>query len=168
MQNKKHDHFDTPAYAVRPLLKYIKKEWVIWEPTDTTGKSEIARVLRENGNIVISTSKETFDFLTDVPNFEYDCIITNPPYTLKDQFIKQCFETNKPWAMLLPLTALEGVKRGELYSYWGLELLVLDRRVEFTGGSVWFNTSWFCRGILPYNLHFAALKKERKHEAYIF
>ena len=161
-QNKKHDHFDTPAYAVYPLLKFIKPEWAIWEPTDTTGKSEIARVLREHGNKVISTSQGDFDFLTGEPDFYYDCIITNPPYTLKNEFIKKCYESGSRWAMLMPLTALEGVERGKWYREQGLELLVLDRRVEFTGGSVWFNTSWFCSGILPRGLMFAALEKDSK------
>jgi len=159
-QNKKHDHFNTPAYAVRPLLKYINPSWVIWEPTDTTGKSEIARVLREHGNKVISTSQETFDFLKDKPDFEFDCIVTNPPYTLKDEFIQQCYLNSKRWAMLMPLTALEGVKRGDMYGSCGIQLLVLDKRVEFTGGSCWFNTSWFCRRILPRDLMFTKLEKE--------
>jgi hypothetical protein len=61
-KNKKFDHFDTPAYAVRPLLPYIPKSWVIWEPTDTTGKSQIARVFRDNGNVVMSTGFSKLDF----------------------------------------------------------------------------------------------------------
>jgi hypothetical protein len=161
-KNEKHDHFDTPAYAVYPLLEYIGRDWVIWEPTDTTGNSEIARVLRDRGNKVISTSQKTFDFLADTPDFQFDCIITNPPYTLKNAFIKKCYDRGSRWAMLMPLTALEGVERGGVYRHFGLELLVLDRRVEFTGGSVWFNTSWFCSGILPENLMFAAIDKGRK------
>jgi hypothetical protein len=159
VKNKKHDHFDTPAYAVYPLLEYIPPEWVIWEPTDTTGNSEITRALRDHGNKVISTSQETLDFLTGVPDFEFDCIITNPPYTLKNQFIKKCYERGSKWAMLMPLTALEGVERGQVFRHFGLELLVLDRRVEFTGGACWFNTSWFCSGILPQNLMFSTFVK---------
>jgi hypothetical protein len=161
-RNEKHDHFDTPAYAVDPLLEYIDRDWVIWEPTDTNGNSEIARVLRGRGNRVISTSKEEFNFLTDEPYFYFDCIITNPPYTLKTEFIKRCYERGKKWAMLMPLTALEGVERGPEYRHFGLELLVLDRRVEFTSGKVWFNTSWFCYGVLPEKLMFAALAKDKR------
>jgi hypothetical protein len=44
-------------------------------------------------------------------------------------------------------------------------VLVLDRRVEFTRGAVWFNTSWFCYGILPQQLIFAELEKEKEEEA---
>jgi hypothetical protein len=164
VKNEKHDHFDTPAYAVYPLLEYIPPEWVIWEPTDTTGNSEITRALRDHGNKVISTSQETLDFLTGTPDFEFDCIITNPPYTLKDEFIENCIKMRKPWAMLMPLTALEGIKRGKMFNNLGqfFGILVLDRRVEFTGGSCWFNTSWFCHRILPSSqIVFAELKKEK-------
>jgi hypothetical protein len=158
-KNEKHDHFDTPAYAVRPLLQFIKPEWTIWEPTDTTGNSQIAQVLREHGNKVISTSQNQIDFLTDEPEFEFDCIVTNPPYTLKDEFIKRCYRHSKRWAMLMPLTALEGIGRGQWYRDHGVQLLVFDRRVEFTGGACWFNTSWFCFHVLPENLMFAELGK---------
>jgi len=167
MQNKKHDHFDTPAYAVKPLLPYVKPGWTVWEPTDTTGKSQITKALRKHGCKVVSTSKRKFDFLKDMPDFHFDCIITNPPYSIKDYFIRRCIQlANAPrkirrWALLMPLTALEGVVRGRLYRELeeDFKLLVLDRRVEFMNGSVWFNTSWFCYGILPQQLMFAQLEK---------
>ncbi len=166
IKNEKRDHFDTPAYAVKPLLPYINPEWIIWEPTDTTGKSQIAKILRKHGCKVISTAQKDFDFLKDAPDFYFDCIVTNPPYSLKDEFIFRCNELcmrlRQSWALLMPLTALEGVTRGEIFRDMGIDfrLLVLDRRVEYTGGSVWFNTSWFCAGILPKQLLFAELKKE--------
>ena len=106
-----NDEFYTPDYAVLPLLKYLPNNLVIWECTDF-GESEISRILRENGYKVISTHKKDFDFLTDTPEFDFDMIITNPPYSLKDQFIERCYQYNKPFALLLPITALEGVRRG--------------------------------------------------------
>ena len=159
MQNKKHDHFDTPAYAVKPLLPYINPKWTVWEPTDTTGKSQIAKVLRKHGCKVVSTSKKKLDFLKDLPDFDFDCIVTNPPYSLKEAFIRRCYDLGKRWAMLLPITALEGKQRGRWFRDHGIELLALDRRVEFMSGSVWFNTSWFCYKILPQQLMFAQLEK---------
>jgi len=162
IKTKKHDHFDTPDYAVKPLLPYINPNWTVWEPTDTTGKSRITKVLREHGCKVRSTSKTKFNFLTDHPDFGYDFIITNPPYSLKDEFIERCMSHGCAWALLMPLTALEGVRRHEMFKKLEDEfgVLVFDRRVEYTGGSVWFNTSWFCYGILPRQLMFAELRKE--------
>lgn len=160
----KIDHFDTPAYAMRPLLRYIPSGWTVWEPTDTFGRSAIVTALRGNGNKVAATGKTKLDFLRDEPDFPFDCITTNPPYSIKEEFIARCVALGKPWALLLPLTALEGIARGAMFRRLGKKfgVLVLDRRVEFTGKSVWFNTSWFCYGILPRQLVFAELAKEGK------
>ena len=160
MQNKKFDHFNTPDYAIKPLLPHVPKTWTIWEPTDSTGKSRITKVLQNHGCTVRSTSQKEIDFLNDKPDFSFDCIITNPPYSLKDEFIERCIELESPWALLLPLTALEGIKRGKLFNkIERFGVMIFDRRVEFTGGSCWFNTSWFCYWLLPKQLIFTELNK---------
>lgn len=88
-------------------------------------------------------------------------IITNPPYSLKDEFIKKCYEYGKPFCLLLPLTSLEGIKRGEMFRKNGIELVVLDKRIDFNGkGKNWYNTSWFCYKVLPKQLIFEKLIKE--------
>jgi hypothetical protein len=162
-QKAKFDSFATPAYAVRPLLPFIRPGWTVWEPTDSGGTGKITELLAEHGCDVIATGKERLNFLTESPDFHFDCIVTNPPYSLKDEFIQRCMVYDKPFALLLPLTAFEGVARGAMFREMGSSFgaLVLDRRVEFTGGSVWFNTSWFCYRILPRQLIFVELEKER-------
>jgi hypothetical protein len=162
VKKPKTDHFNTPEYAVEPLLRYINPAWTVWEPTDTYGKSKITSILRKHGNKVIATNKKKIDFLHDEPDFAFDCIVTNPPYSWKDEFIMSCMARREPFALLLPLSALEGVCRGKMFRDMGKKLgvLVLDRRIEFTGESqVWFNTSWFCYGLLPRQLIFTELKK---------
>lgn len=162
MQKEKNDELYTPQYAIKPLLKYLPKNVVIWECTDF-GNSNITKILKENGYEVITTHKSHFDFLNDNPNFNFDMIITNPPYSLKDEFIKKCYEYNKPFALLLPITSLEGIERGKMYRKNGIELLVFDRRCNFIYNNAkksnWFNTSWFCYKVLPKQLIFEELIK---------
>lgn len=118
-------------------------------------------MFREKGNVVKTTHKRDLNFLTDKPDFDFDIIITNPPYSLKDEFLKKCYEYGKPFALLLPITALEGVERGKMFREHGVELLVLDKRCDFLDNkkSNWFNTSWFCHNVLPQQLIFEELKK---------
>lgn len=143
MQKEKNDELYTPEYAIKPLLKYLPKKTevkygfnyeyrkpIIWECTDY-GNSNITKVLKENGYEVIKTHKKDFDFLNDISDFEFDMIITNPPYSLKDEFINKCYEYGKPFALLLPLTSLEGINRGNMFRQNGIELLVFDRRCNF-------------------------------------
>ena len=97
-------------------------------------------------------------------------IITNPPYSLKDEFLKRCYEYKKPFCLLLPITALEGKARGQMFRENGIEVLVLDGRVQFmenmikdynkTKSGNWFNTSWFCWNVLKDKLIFEKLVKE--------
>lgn len=162
MKNEKNDELYTPEYAIKPLLKYLPKNKIIWECTDF-GSSNITKVLKESGFNVISTHKKDFDFLKDIPDFEFDIIITNPPYSLKDEFLRKCYEYKKPFCLLLPITSLEGIERGKMFRENSVELLVLDRRCNFIYSNAkksnWFNTSWFCWNILPKQLIFEELIK---------
>lgn len=158
-----NDELYTPEYAIIPLLQYLPKNAVIWECTDY-GESNITKVLLNAGYKVINTHLSNFDFLKDKPNFDFDIICTNPPYSIKDKFIKKCYEYNKPFCLLLPITALEGKERSLLYQKNGLQLLVFDKRINFMNNkkSCWFNTSWFCWKLLPKDLIFKTLEKEIK------
>lgn len=160
MKNEKNDELYTPDYAIKPLLKYLPKDKIIWECTDF-GSSNITKLLKQHDYKVISTHKDNFDFLTDIPNFDFDIIITNPPYSLKNEFLKKCYEYDKPFCLLLPLTSLEGIERGKMFSEKGIDVLVLDRRCDFMDNkkSNWFNTSWFCYKVLPKQLIFEELHK---------
>lgn len=163
IKGEKGDEFYTPEYAVEPLIEFINHELTVWEPTDF-GESKITSCLNKNGNKVISSHISTGqNFFEYSPDFHYDMIITNPPYSLKTEFIKRCFELEKPFALLLPITALEGQERGKIYrEFGGIELLVLDRRVEFISGKTnWFNTSWFCKDVLPEKLMFKEITKTK-------
>ena len=91
MQQEKNDELYTPNEAIVPILKYLDKDKIYWECTDF-GESNITKVLQENGFKVIYTSKNEIDFLKDKPNFEFDVIITNPPYSLKNECLKRCYE----------------------------------------------------------------------------
>lgn len=95
IQKVKYDELYTPEYAIKPLLKYIPKNIVIWECCDY-GNSKISKILRDHGCRVITTGKEE-DFLTYNQKENFDMIITNPPYSLKDQFLNRCYEYNKPF-----------------------------------------------------------------------
>ena len=81
-------------------------------------------------------------------------------FELKDEFIERCYQLNKPFALLLPITALEGTKRHTLFKN-GIGLVALDKRCDFNGkGSCWFNTSWFIHSNLTDGrLFFETLEK---------
>ncbi len=164
--NGRSDEFYTPKYALKPLLPFLKKNWTIWECA--WGGGSLAEHLRKKGFKIIGEPFKDFldrDFGLDTKGF--DCIVTNPPYSLKEDFLRRCYEIGKPFALLLPLTALEGKRRGELYRRHGIQLIIPNKRINFItpsgkGSGAWFQVAWFCWGLnLPKELNFVDLKEEK-------
>ena len=155
------DELYTPSEAVEMILPYIPKNVkTIWECT-AIKKSKITNVLESKDYNVISSHIENGkDFFKYEPEF-YDIIITNPPYSLKNKFLKRAYELKKPFMFLLPLTTLEGIERGRMFKENNIQLLIPNKRFNFKPekkSGAWFQTSWFCFGCnLPSDLNFVSL-----------
>ncbi len=151
------DEMFTPDYALNPLIPYLKKKWIIWECA--YGKGALAKHFSNRGYKTIGNGE---DFLKTTK--KCDVIITNPPYSLKERFLERAYFIKKPFAFLLPLTALEGIKRGAMYKRYGIQLIIPNRRINFItpngGKSSWFATAWFTYGLnLPKDLMFVELTR---------
>ena len=159
--NGRSDQFQTPPEAFKLLIPYLPKIGILFECA--WGKGKLASQMRKEGFIVVGNSK--LDFLKRRFDRNYDYIITNPPYSLKYEFLKRCYEVGKPFALLMPLTALEGLKRGELFKKYGIQLIIPNRRINFEtpsgkGGGAWFQTAWFCWKMnLPKDINFVELER---------
>lgn len=147
------DNFQTPPSALEPLWPYLRPHWRVWEPC--CGKGNLVRAFEERGHDCIGTDihdrPEPHDMLLWEPRL-WDVLVTNPPYSIKTAVIRRCYDFRKPFALLMPLTALEGRDRQTLYRTYGLEVIFLPRRINFltpsgTGGGSWFATAWFCYGL---------------------
>lgn len=166
--NKASDEVYTPAYAVRPLLKYLdgycnKPNYTIWCPFDKED-SEYVKIFRAEGYNVIATHIDTGqNFFYYEPDEWYDFIISNPPFSVKDDIIRRLYELNKPYAILLPIPALQGKSR---FPYMkDCEALIFDTRINFyttierdkTQSGVSFGSFYLCRRFLPERLIFEEL-----------
>jgi len=157
------DEYYTPNIAIVPLLEYLPKDKVIYEAASNRS-SQIVDYLRSQGYHVMASDDR--DFLEDeLP--EFDIIVTNPPYSKKDKFIERCYSLDKPFALLLPVSTIQGNKRGQLFMNNGLELLVLNQRVNFIDNnnnepvvkkSPHFGVAWFCYNLLPEKLIFKNIR----------
>jgi hypothetical protein len=146
MKQGSSNDFQTPKEALYPLIPYLKKNWIIWECA--AGKGYLVKGLKEFGFKVIDTDILIGkNFLTWQPK-KFDCIITNPPYSIKEKFLERCYNLGKPFALLLPLTTFETKKRQNLFKKYGVEVIFFDERINFEtpGGKkshCWFCVAWF-------------------------
>ena len=162
--NKASDEVYTPDYAVKPIVKYIKENSIIWCPFDEED-SEYVKILRAEGFEVIATHiSNGEDFFTYEPTENYDVIISNPPFSIKDDILKRLDELNKPYAMLLPLPTLQGQKR---FNYLkDTQALIFDKRINYFKNKetkeiqkgVAFASIYICKNFLPEKLIFEKLE----------
>jgi hypothetical protein len=142
------DVFQTPNTGLEPLLQFIPQGYTIWEPASANGNI-VSFFSRNNYEIVGTDLTQQIDFFdTNIPT---DCIITNPPYSIKDKWIKRCYELNRPFMLLLPITALEGKFRQKMYKDNGIQLILFNKRINYetpsgNGSGAWFSSAWFCYG----------------------
>lgn len=158
----KPDECYTPEEAIIPLLPFLKEESLIWDCAFGSGR--LAKHFNKHGFNVIGYPN--YDFLQEDSEKlgVFDIIITNPPYSLKDKFLEKAFKLEKPFAFLLPLTTLEGIKRGKMFKDSGIQIIIPNRRINFEipsgKKSSWFATAWFCwKFNLPKDLMFVELNK---------
>ena len=83
--NKASDECYTPNEAVTPLLKYLDKDKVWYEATSGLSKN-IVMCMRSNGYVCMESEGDFFN-----QQNVYDGVVTNPPYSIKDRFIKRCY-----------------------------------------------------------------------------
>lgn len=164
---EKGDEAYTPFYAVEPIIKYIDRELTVWCPFDQKW-SAFVQMLEARGNKVIYSHLENGeDFFKFEPE-NYDLIVSNPPFSKKDQVLKRLRELDKPFAMLLPLATLQGQKRFD--DLEGCQALIFDKRIGFhTKGNMKQTTEqnsaatiYICKEILPKDLIFEKLVKYEK------
>lgn len=99
----KSDFYPTPPEVTQALLDFLglRPGTKVWEPA--CGEGHMVDVLIKNGLAVhASDISMGIDYLTaDLPSGGVDWIITNPPFSLAEQFIRRSGEHGIPFAMLV-------------------------------------------------------------------
>ncbi len=167
-QFSKRDEYFTPSYAVYPIMKRLQPGTAIWCPFDTKD-SEYVRVFSRNGFRVIYGHIQTGQdfFQTDVPDCDY--IISNPPYSLKNQVLERLYAIGKPFAMLINFQGIfDSRQRFQMFREHRVEMLWLSPRVAYLTErgqlrqGVPFQSGYLCSGICENQLEFEYLDKQEK------
>jgi hypothetical protein len=163
------DHFQTPEYAIEFLVPYISTKYRVVECAPYYQKSTESPILSVFKNHKFNTSYIS-DFLSDFTCEENDIFITNPPYSKKTEYLEKGFKLDNPFAFLLPLTTLEGIRRSKLYRKYEIQIIIPNKRINFItpsgkGSGAWFQTAWFCYKLyLPKQLNFIEINKKESNK----
>lgn len=129
-ERKPMDVYETPEWAVEALFKLvpINPKLKYMEPCRASG--------RIYGQLPLGSAwgeiREGVDYLTTQYN-PADVIVTNPPYSLAQEFVTKALGEADAVVMLLRLGFLESMRRYEWWKDNPLDhLVVLSKRPSFT------------------------------------
>jgi hypothetical protein len=160
LAERRDDFYETPPEATLALLKHEVLPCAIWEPA--CGSGSIVKVLRARSYQVMATdlvglgcpdSRSGVDFLMEMnPPMGCECIVTNPPYKLANEFIRHAIALVPKVCMLLRFAYLEGITRSDILDnglarvYLFSKRLPRMHRVGWTGkkASSMMAFAWFC------------------------
>ena len=123
----------TPPEDSKKILKFIPKEWTIYEAC--WGQGHMATAFQEEGYAVVGGEGIDF-FMHDCGLFSnstenYDVIITNPPWRNHKDFIEKAMRTGKPFAFLIRLEHIGGVRAFELFKDLHIQIVIPKKRINF-------------------------------------
>ena len=148
-----NDECYTPDYGVKPILKYIPKDAIVWCPFDTP-QSEFVKQIEEQNEVIYSHINTGRNFFEYEP-YEWDVIVSNPPFTDKRKFFERALSFDKPFALIMTNTWLNDSAPMRLFKDKDLQLLMFDKRMKFLSpdgrdnNKITFSSSYYCYKMLP-------------------
>jgi len=120
---QKHDDYMTPKHAWEDIKQYIPNV-KIWEAF--YGDGESGKYLTELG---FDTIHEERDFFTEPP--EYDCLVSNPPFSDVKNIMKRLKELDKPFILIMPSSKINTSYMRENFKNKGLQIIIPIKRIQF-------------------------------------
>lgn len=147
-----NDECMTPDYGVKPIIKYLPKDKIIWCPFDKED-SEFVKLLKKEFEVIFSHLEYGQDFYTYEPD-KWDIIVSNPPFTNKRKIFERALSFNKPFALLMSNTWLNDSAPKQLFREKQLQLLMFEERMKFINNGIvqnkiTFSSSYYCYKLLP-------------------
>jgi len=148
-----NDECYTPDYGVKPILKYIPKDAIVWCPFDTN-ESEFVKQIEQQNEVIYSHINTGRNFFEYEP-YEWDVIVSNPPFTDKRKFFERALSFDKPFALIMTNTWLNDSAPMRLFKDKDLQLLMFDKRMKFLSpdgrdnNKITFSSSYYCYKMLP-------------------
>lgn len=134
----------------------------IWCPFDTV-ESNFVKLLSKEFKVVhghILTGQNFFDYLT--PPTGIECVISNPPYSKRNEIFQKLYEWNIPFALIMNMNGIfDSKQRYEIFKHKDIEFLIPKGRMKFftqdgiTKNSPNFQSIYVCSKMLDKQIVFS-------------
>ncbi len=143
------DNYETPSWAIEEFIKKleIKKGERIWSPFRGNIGNNVKTLKKLNVDVVDNDDIDFFDYEPK----EWDLILDNPPFSIKNRIVRRALGFKKPVILILPLLCARNKWVKELCREFDapLTLAMPSKRIQYEmcGEPTFHNiqeTAWFC------------------------
>ena len=148
---KNEDRYGTSKYIYAMLRDFVDYKKIIYNPFYLDGKAKT--YLNELGyNNVIHNNE---DFFENYNKYDYDLIITNPPYSIKKKIFKKLYEINKPFIVIVPIATITKLFIKDIFKsdVERIEMIIPNRRMQFEKNGNQLKRCYFDCVFLCYKLN---------------
>ena len=137
----KADDWNTPIQAFELIFKYVDKTKKIYFPFFNDGS-----LVNHLESLEVNYIHSNTDFFSYEPDFEI--LIDNPPYSIKQKVFERCIALDKPFALLVPMDTLDRQYFSKLFKDKDITIIIPIKRYNFVSNekktSVPFKCIWIC------------------------
>lgn len=147
---KKDDDYGTPKYIWEMMSKFIDKDKILYEPFFLDGKAKI--YLNEIGYKNVIHNQE--DFYENYDKYDFDMILTNPPYSNKKKVLSILYKINKPFIIIVPISTINKLFMREIFKndLEKIQIIIPPKRMQFEKNGICNNRCWFDCVFLCYKM----------------
>jgi len=131
LKKYKCDDFDTPLYVWKMLLDYLDlgKNTIIYEPFYNNSKSKTYLGKIGYNNVI----HENEDFFENYDKYKYDIILSNPPYSIKQNILKVLYKIDKPFVLIVPTAIISKLYVKNIFKddINKIQFIIPNRRLQF-------------------------------------
>lgn len=135
---KKDDDYETTETIWKLILPYLEGYNTIYEPFYCTGKS--GDILTTFGFEVIHKDE---DFFLHYKQYDYDIIVSNPPFSIKKKIFDTLREIDKPFIMIVPVSTMTKHFFQSKYKNQDITFLIPPKRMQFSKSGKDLDRCWF-------------------------
>ncbi len=144
MSYQKDDDYETPKYIWEMILNFVSREKTTYDPFYCRGKT--TSVMKELGYECIHPDE---DFFTNHHKYEYDIILSNPPFSIKKKIFDELKKIDKPFILIVPVSTITKKYFKDNFKNDDITIIIPKKRLQFMKNGeqlkdCWFDTIFVC------------------------
>ena len=157
LKKYKNDNYNTPKYAWDILFKFLEldKNTIIYDPFFNDNSSKTYMNELGYNNVI----HEQEDFYKNYNKYNYDILISNPPFSQKQKILSLLYKLNKKFVLILPVSVISKLYLRNIFNedIDKITYIIPNRRLQFEINNTNQKRTPFDTIYLCYNL---SLKKD--------